>query len=1230
MSLIIYNSEFYYTKYPYQLDEFINNAIEQESISESIIIVPTGKWQRRLKNQIIREHFKITGKPCEEPKIYNLQKFAQFCFSKVSGGQSNRILSDAYRLVLFEEAINIAELKFYKRNNEKVGINVIERLANVIYGIKEDGIKPHNLFKELAEYNPENTEIRDFNKLNDIAEIFSEYQKLLGDRFIDYPELLNKITNYLSFINQSNPFDIKNKIFDGKTPKILIYGFSEFKKPEIEFFSTFGGTDIPFIINLDFSPKNGPLFGNLQETYDWLLATKRFKAFSDDEDGTIFQNFPESDLRKLPDFFLRKWLFKKEIKSNYSNLSKVANIFAFDSVSSEVKAISKLIKHLIKHEGYKSSEICICTRNQSLYSDLFREAFYLEKIPSNISDRFELSESPIITAIFTLFDLLNEDYHRKHLLKILHNPFLDFSTSNHNATQTLSGVTKSYPTQTLPTSREGFKADEAIYSSPSPCEEGFRVRSELIEPDINNLILIISKSRIYRGNWIKRFEVKLAHLNKIIANEIGFESDVDRNRLNIEKNQLENALRDLKIIFDKLPDLKYEFYPQEFSKFIKIDLIKNLKIKERILKNFIAKKSEMMNLSELEKNIELEEIEKNSRALTEFLKIVDEMEFVLNDKYPNKKFDKDELISRLRTAVNGGKYQILEKVNYGVEVTSIEQTRGIPFKVSILCGANEGIFPITYRSDSFLGKDLPNSKKRHINGEQVQFYQFLTNGKEYFSSKEKKIYITYTKFSNDLELSISPFINALLKITDLYETGNVVDFTEPQISNSEKYNWINKITSRIELNEYISNSIKSNQNIDKNLLENQYLKSDFDYLTDYNLIPKKFPIVNIIEKDTSDSVNIKLDNIIKGVFSISNFDEYASCPYKYFVSKVLRLDKVETAEKQISPIETGNLIHTVLYRFYQTLADNDKSLKWIQPVKKYYNLPDIKPISLDSQNRNEYLLLLLNFAHEEFKNYFQEISLIEIEYKNLMGFEISDKFDLNQIDTVNNKGRLAFWLDREIERFNHGWGFQPALFEFGFGLNKNKNYQINEVNIENKFKLNGKIDRVEFINSDKGINYIIGDYKTRSDKAQYSDKFIAEGNSFQMPLYAYSMQVILKEYYGIEAFPVGAVYYGINDKFNEKSNLINHKSVMVSNDYAVNLLSEKQASKKSVSIETSEVIHESIEIAEDIINNISSGVFDIIPNKTICQYCDYYPVCRIKTQTTIDEIEEETIEEIIS
>jgi hypothetical protein len=82
MSLIIYNSEFYYSKYPYQLDEFIKNSIEQENLSNSIIIVPTGKWQRRLKNQIIREYFKITGKPCGEPKVYNLQKFASIVMQK--------------------------------------------------------------------------------------------------------------------------------------------------------------------------------------------------------------------------------------------------------------------------------------------------------------------------------------------------------------------------------------------------------------------------------------------------------------------------------------------------------------------------------------------------------------------------------------------------------------------------------------------------------------------------------------------------------------------------------------------------------------------------------------------------------------------------------------------------------------------------------------------------------------------------------------------------------------------------------------------------------------------------------------------------------------------------------------------------------------------------------------------------------------------------------------------
>jgi len=270
---------------PNNPDGIIRYAVQMDSLDDIILIVPTGKMVRKYQMSFLRKYFESSHKPCSKPNIFTLQNFIGNCFNSLLDSRKFRIISEAYRLALFEEAIEKGGLNYFVREGRKPSNTVLKRLADLVYGLKEDGITLSDINKDLD--NPDDS-VFDIDRFKDIQKIYNCYQQLLGEKYLDYPEMLKLLNNLITKEINKSPIDALNlfeelniesnplnKIFP-KNPIILLFGFSEFKQPEIDFLSKFAKALLPFAINIDFSEINGPLFGNLRDTL-WTLEVAGFK-----------------------------------------------------------------------------------------------------------------------------------------------------------------------------------------------------------------------------------------------------------------------------------------------------------------------------------------------------------------------------------------------------------------------------------------------------------------------------------------------------------------------------------------------------------------------------------------------------------------------------------------------------------------------------------------------------------------------------------------------------------------------------------------------------------------------------------------------------------------------------------------------------------------------------------------------------------------------------------------
>lgn len=1099
MPQILYNKAFEKINDSRTPEKLINHFIKIKKPERFILVLPTGKLVRRYKKVMIKEYYNKHKEPITEPNIMTLENFVRYLFDRIFVKENYQKISDSMRFAIFEIAASRSDLTYYSIDNKKISLSLLEQLSDLIYGIKKDGIKPEDLLYEINQAKSskkagENLGIKNKDKLNDIYNIYQSYEKILSDTYFDQAAILNKLINYFKNADEAENQEFEDTIFSDEFTKyntalnekfsdideILVYGFSEFRGPEVEFLSLFQKVKSAFSIVLDYS-ENGPLFGNYRETTISLIKEKlNTKSISETrtQEKTYYDHFREN-------------LFKYKLKEKFNTPNNLKIIEAASRVD-EVEFILKKVKELIEIEKYKAHDICIVSRSSTTYSNLFRDLSNLHGIPVNISDRFNLSNSPIVISVFSVLDFLKNQLQTSDLYKILDSNYLDFGK----------------------------------------------------DIDVDNIKRVLNQLRILGGIGYNYEVVFLTRLRKKI------ETLEDKP---YEQQKYKKALSDLELVFKKLiPEEKLNT-PTEFINYIKEKVIKGLNIHYAVEKAFEQYIIDPLNEDFLGSFINIEE---DGRALAAFDEVLNEFLSVIykvNNEIASKKeisISYRYLYDKLKTVVSASKYQIREREKNTVNITSIEQIRGIPYKVAFLCGAIEGEFPIAYKSDVLMGKELNDSESKHIESERQKFYQFLTNAEGVLKFVEKQVFITYPKFENDKELVRSQFIE---KLNYLFEDK------------------INKHTT-YEEDEYTKKTMK--------LITSFWDECEQVEVERPKITPKHKLIKAEIENSLIDEEEKQiLESYKNQKYSITALENYISCPYQYFSSKVLSLKEPISESLLLDPLEKGSLFHEILCLFYEKVSrDYNDKFNSIEIGDTSYNLVDISLL-----DRSELLKILLQVAKDEVEKVEFDLPIFEIEKNQLLEKPETDKPNL-----------LEAWLDRELERIENS-DYLPAIYEYSFGM-ADSEYQI--VDIKNdedddQISVRGKIDRVEF--SKDQSKFRVADYKTKINEQKTSDKKIKEGKSLQIPIYLKAMEDIFaknnKEYVGNSG-----IYYSLKYVKKDKKG-----------DSLEVLTGDTKDDIKELKINS---INKSIEVK----NNIADGIFHVKPDVRggykPCDYCDYVKLCR--------------------
>jgi superfamily I DNA/RNA helicase/RecB family exonuclease len=237
------------------------------------------------------------------------------------------------------------------------------------------------------------------------------------------------------------------------------------------------------------------------------------------------------------------------------------------------------------------------------------------------------------------------------------------------------------------------------------------------------------------------------------------------------------------------------------------------------------------------------------------------------------------------------------------------------------------------------------------------------------------------------------------------------------------------------------------------------------------------------------------------IFSATELEQYAFCPYRYFLAKVLKAKPLEELALEVDYLERGRLAHAVMAAFHQRV-----------------NASCGGPTSPATLPEEEYQRLVGETL--------EEVLGIDVPQKGTVPFSSDENPDSPQ-DAMREIDRrlLARWLAdyrQQHQRYDALWQtceipLRPEFFEVSFGQSSHAGgppstkEPMELYDKDQTIRIGGRIDRIDTGRVAGEIVFNVVDYKT-GGSTKFSVEAVARGLTLQLPLYALAVgDVVLSD-----------------------------------------------------------------------------------------------------------------------
>ena len=483
-----------------------------------------------------------------------------------------------------------------------------------------------------------------------------------------------------------------------------------------------------------------------------------------------------------------------------------------------------------------------------------------------------------------------------------------------------------------------------------------------------------------------------------------------------------------------------------------------------------------------------------------------------------------------------------------VFVSDVMGIRGLSFKVLIIMGMNEGVFPKMQGHDPLLSEETRMRLGLTTIDSRYKEERFLFS--LLLGSFQRQLILTYQRSDDKGREAISSiFLRDILSGMEFDGKRWTPDTELPRemIKDYPRLPFLDKAISK-----YREKDIRVSTLVDvKSINKARGVVSSSNFLKDGLLS---------IEARSKSNPPLKYDGVIghqegliEGIQPISpgRLETYADCPFRFFVEYILDVRETEEPEieEDIEAIEIGSQYHRVLSLLMGRLKEAGRL-----PIT-----PDNIASILDDLDR-----------------------IVKKEIKDRIRGRLPELVVRARVESATE------WLGQylEEEALTTKDGFIPSLFEVDFGLSRGRGGDRHpplKIDLgKREILLSGRPDRID-INEDKKRFKVI-DYKRKMAKSKKKlTTEIEKGLHFQIPIYMMAGEAVILED-GFEAEGGRLVY--IERKGEEK------REEEIDRDY---LHEEWEAVREKIG---------------EYMASIDEGAFNTKADDNTCKYCAYRHICR--------------------
>ncbi len=677
------------------------------------------------------------------------------------------------------------------------------------------------------------------------------------------------------------------------------------------------------------------------------------------------------------------------------------------------------------------------------------------------------------------------------------------------------------------------------------------------EFDASNLLNILSRYK-QSGDASAMARSLTAHLDQLQSDKEESQDTAEFARAEAEANRIQRALRDMERIRTMLRPLSGTLTPSEFCQAVRT-LLSELHITDRILASSRV-------------TIAAGTLENDTQAYRALMKLLEELESLFHLLgNTDEKRNSNYFEQRLKAALIVTRYSPRGH-SRAVHLTSLAQSISQPAKYLFLAGLTEGAFPAPYQPQVFLTSGLQKGERKQLLEDRVLFYQAITNF-------EERLHLSHPSKSGGANVNRSGFLDALGEIIKI-ETALTSDGI---FSCNDLY----RIADRLD-----SSTIASLETDYPNALWLRTLKEQ---------VPRSFEAIRA-RMQPEDSVyrgNVDPSMLTpeeqaalekSRVWSVTQLELYATCPFRFFARDVLSLGEEQELEEGLDARDRGSALHEVLRQFL--ISRREQNLPSIQDAPE----SELNTVYADARR----------LAQDHFKTIASEHPFWRLDSELLLsedkpGGSILRKF-------INRERELA------------PYELRPRFFEVSFGgagrapktpidatLSRDAPMDLGG------FALRGKIDRIDIPKEREngtldGDAFAIIDYKSGKETPRWTD--IERGLSLQLPLYLRVAEDLLRSHFP-QLKGVAALYHKLLDPDSKR------KLGLAVQSYTKKAFEELGKKNSGGLLESedqlAEIIEQSVQKAKTYVEGVAAGQFPLIEADLIknCAYCPYGSVCRV-------------------